>query len=249
MPKIISLIGAKGGTLKTSTVASICHLFAVAGLNVTLLDADPQGTLTRRCGLKRSEYPLSADPQAVRLNGMPKTAGRIFLLPGGRSLEVADEEGITALIVRARSLGSDLVLVDTPPALGPVVRASIRAADLVVVPLPPGMEGVEGFGDVRAVAGSVAPETPVRAFIALAHLRSRILRWTLGNFHRTFPGVLYDDVVVPFEMAAVEARSLSLPVSASKPLSRSAGAYRALARAVAQDLGLDAQIGGEVQNG
>ncbi|HWV58637.1 MAG TPA: ParA family protein [Longimicrobiales bacterium] len=245
MSKTIAFVGAKGGTLKSSSVAAVGHLYAAAGLKVTLMDADPQGTLTRRCGLRRSPDPLGDDPVLLGLGTDLPATSRLCLLPGGRALEAADEYKIATHLDRARSGNADLVLVDTPPTLGPVVRASLRAADLVVVPSPPGLEALDGYGDIRAAAEALGHGVPIRAVVVLAHTRSRILRWTIDEFGRAFPGVLYD-VIVPIEMAAAEAGTMRQPVTHYAPRSRSAAAYRALARDMARDLNLGADIRKEV---
>lgn len=233
---IITLVGSKGGTLKTSSAHSLSHLFCHAGFEVVLLDLDPQASLTRRVGLERSQNPLSNTPVAIEPASGP---GRIFLIPGGRAMEAAGEDDVRRHIQKAVDLDFDVLLIDTPPTFGPVVRASLTQSHLVVVPCPPGIEGLEGFGDAKAILGSVAPNTPIRAFIALAHLRSRILRWTKEEFRTAFPGALIEEVVVPFEMAAAEAGTVRAPVTVSAPHSRSAAAYRVLAQAVAQELALD----------
>lgn len=238
MAKILIVVGAKGGTLKTSTVAALGHYFAASGLNVAMLDGDPQGTLTRRSNYSRHEDPLGAEPVALQADRTPGTPGRLVLLPGGRRLEAASEEEMAAHIRRANSLGTDVVLLDTPPALGPIVRASLRAADLVLVPCSPGMEALEGYGDMLEASTSLSPRTPVRALIVLAHRRSRILRWTIAQYKDAFPGALLADIVIPIEMAAAEAGTVRRPVTGCAPRSRTARAYRTLARAVAAELGL-----------
>lgn len=242
MSKTIAIVGAKGGTAKSSSAAALGHLYAAAGLDVLLVDADPQGSLTRRFALRRAATPLAAPPVALTLDGMAEDAGSLSLLPGGRALEAADEHRITAHLERAASLGTDLVLVDTPPALGPIVRAAMARADLVLVPCVPGEESLDGYGDMRTVAHALRPDVRVRAVLVLAHTRSRILRWSAAQLQAAYPDGLYADIVVPHEMAAAESGTLHLPVTLAAPRSRSAAAYRALARAVAADLALSVHV-------
>lgn len=84
MPMTISIVGAKGGTAKSSTAHALAHVFAAAGLDVVLVDADPQGSLTRRLGLERATNPLATDPLAILpVDGGAGIASQITLFPGG----------------------------------------------------------------------------------------------------------------------------------------------------------------------
>lgn len=239
----ISIVGAKGGTAKSSTAHALAHVFAAAGLDVVLVDADPQGSLTRRLGLERATNPLATDPLAILpVDGGAGIASQITLFPGGRALEAADEDRFAAHLRRATGLGSDLVLVDTPPALGPIVRAAMSGSDLILVPCCPGAESLDGLADMRAAAHDVRPGVQVRAVMVLAHRRSNILRWTQTTAESLFPDTMYADVTIPFEVAAAEAGTLGMPVTASAPRSRAATAYRELTRRLSADLGLRVHI-------
>jgi chromosome partitioning protein len=233
--KTIAVVGAKGGTCKSASTYALGHLFAVEGHTVVLVDCDPQGTITRTCGLSRTPDPIEAEPVTLDLAG---TDGRIRLLPGGRALEAADAAQVDAHLDRAASLGADLVLVDTPPALGPIVRSAMRRADMVLVPCHTGQESLDGFADVRTVAGTLRPETAVRAYFVLTQSRFRVFKWSFKEFTAAYPGALYPDIVVPYEVRAAEAATLHLPVTAAAPRGRATEAYRQLATAVATDLGL-----------
>lgn len=232
-PKLIALVGAKGGTCKTSSVAALGHLLA-SSLRVLMVDLDPQGSLTRRFDFDRVPKPLTTPPIVVpAANG--GLGDRLRLAPGGRALEGESFERLERHLARAVAADTDIVLIDTPPALGPAVLATARVADLVVVPAEPGEESLIGFGDMKAAIHGVKSEAIVRSVIVKAHMQSNILRTTLATFRAAYPGVLYE-AVVPFEVAAAEAGWLHMPVTASAPRSRSAAAYRQMASAIALDL-------------
>lgn len=237
MTQKIAIVGAKGGTTKSSTTAALGHLFAAAGNDIVLVDGDPQGSLTRRFGLPRAAEPLSAAPITLHLEGLTNP-GSMRLLPGGRALESAGEVEIGEHLKRAYVLGADLMLIDTPPTIGPMVRNAMAVADLVVIPCTPGQESLDGYGDMRAVARELNPSLPVRALLVLARSRTRILAWSEQAFAEAYPGSLYSGIVVPHEVAAAESGTLHVPVTISAPKSRSADAYQSLAQAIATDLGL-----------
>lgn len=236
MPKLICLVGAKGGTLKTASVAAIAHLGAKAGLSVLMVDADPQADLTSRSGHARVTDPLSEEPVEVSYADPKGARVMLRLLRGGRSLEGADLHAVSRHIARGGMLGADVVVVDTPPALGPITTAAIRHSDLVLVPAVPGRESLERINDVLAVAATNA-NPPVRVLITLAVRRSNIFRWMCEEVDRLYPGRRIQHVV-PVEMAAGEAALYESPVTAFAPRSANALAFRGIAEEVWTALGL-----------
>jgi chromosome partitioning protein len=222
MPKVLSLVGAKGGTLKTASVASIAHKAAQAGLCVDMVDADPQADLTSRSGFDRVFDPLSAPPVAVSYADEPSLALR--LLRGGRSMEGADFAAAARQIARAVELGGDLVVIDTPPALGPLTTAAIAASDLVLVPAVPGKESLERINDVLTVARAHG-NPAVRVMLTLVNRRSNLLQWMRREVETRYPGVQISPVI-PFEMSGGEAALYETPVTIYAPRSHNAAAYR-----------------------
>lgn len=242
-----AIVGAKGGTTKTSTVAALGHLYAAAGSDVVMIDLDPQASLTRRHGLARVADPLQATPVVLNLEGMPPDAGRLVLMPGGRAMEARGVETIERHIRSAVAHGS-IILIDTPPTLGPAVIAALRAAKLVLVPCTAGFEALDGFADMRAAAIGIDPCKTVRALWVLAQPNWKVLKYSRKAAEDAFPGCFYHDVVVPVEVAAVESGLHHLPITLLAPHSRSATAYRSLAGALATDLALNIENAEEAPN-
>jgi chromosome partitioning protein len=245
MTQVVAFVGAKGGTLKTASVAAVAHLAAKGGLSVVMLDGDPQADLTSRSGFARVADPLTAELVPVQFKGEPEMDLR--LLRGGRSMEAADVSVAERHIRRAVESGADLVFIDTPPALGPITTASIRAAGLVVIPAMPGKESLERSHDVMSLArgGSAMPQ--VRILLTLAHLQSNLFRWMVEQVDALYPGARMRPVI-PYEMPAGEAALFEVPVTVSAPRSRSSLAYCEVSADVIERLGLritaPARVGG-----
>jgi chromosome partitioning protein len=233
--KTIAVRGAKGGTLTSTTCLALGHLLALDGHEVVIVDADPQGTITRTCGLSRVPDPLTADVVTLDLAG---TDGRIRLLPGGRALEAADGAQMDVHLARAADIEADVLLIDTPPTMGPIVQSAVGRADIVLVPCHTGRESLDGYSDVRTLAGELRPDLAVRAYIVLTHDWYRVCKWSQLAIETAYPGGLYPGVVVPLEAAAASAASMDLPVTAAVPRGRATAAYRKLLKAVARDLAL-----------
>lgn len=226
MPKLISLVGAKGGTLKTASVAAIAHLCAKGGRSVMMVDVDPQADLTSRSGYPRVADPFCEDPVDVLFPGSREGSLPLRLMRGGRSMEGADLSATSRHIARAGMFGADLVVVDTPPALGPITTAAIRHSDLVLVPAVPGKESLERINDVLGVVAAHST-SPVRVLITLAVRRSNLLRWMQGAVDEHYPGIRLEPVV-SVEMAAGEAALYEAPVTLFAPRSSNAAAFRAV---------------------
>ena len=108
---MIAVINLKGGSAKTTTAMALAEAASRDGLDVTVLDADPQGDATSWAdGAETDGTPLPYQVGNVNAAGLRRIARR----------------------------GSDgLLIVDCPPA-GSVVDVAADAADLVVVPATQG---------------------------------------------------------------------------------------------------------------
>jgi len=108
---VLTLASQKGGSGKTTLAAhlAIAAESMLAG-RVTLIDADPQGSLSQWWNARDAATPLFARCRIAEL---------------GRDLE------------RLSDAGMALVVIDTPPAILETVVEIIRQSDLVVVPVQP----------------------------------------------------------------------------------------------------------------
>jgi chromosome partitioning protein len=113
--QIITVAQHKGGAGKTTLVAHLAVSWAELGRRVALLDTDPQGSLgawyrQRQSGLGRRAQPMAyAAATSWRVSAELDRLSRI----------------------------SDVVLVDTPPSVGPDRRPSLKISAAVLVPVQP----------------------------------------------------------------------------------------------------------------
>lgn len=109
LSKILVVLNGKGGVGKTTTAINLAATFAETQ-RVLLVDADPQGSATWWVDRNRN----------------------------GIGFDLAQETNPT-LLSDLRTVGNyDVVIVDTPPALGSeALAAVVPAADYVVLPTPP----------------------------------------------------------------------------------------------------------------
>ena len=144
-PKVIVVANGKGGVGKTTTTMALSGILAEK-YKVLAVDADSQGSLS--WWIKRSEKSMGFD-LAQETN--PELLGRL--------------QKIT---------GYDLVVVDTPPALGSKVLAAVVAiADYLILPTPPAPMDLAVL--VETVKTTVMP-TGVAHRVLLTRVDQRSLR-------------------------------------------------------------------------
>lgn len=236
MTRTLSLIGAKGGTLKTASVAAIAHVMAKTGLRIVMADLDPQGDLTTRSGLTRVANPLEAEPVRVGYEGEPELP--LWLLRGGRSMETADFDAASRHLSRAADLDPDLIVVDTPPALGPATRAAAAAADYVLIPSEPGRESLVRIHDVIGIATEDGHNPIIRILITKANPQTKLYQWMIDSVDDLYPRRRSSRFIAQ-ETAAAESAIFDRPVTVSAPKSKSAIAYCDVAADIIGRLGIE----------
>lgn len=239
MPTVISLVGAKGGTLKTASSAAIAHLLAQTDNRVLMIDADPQGDLTKRSGFNRVAEPLRAEPVPVVYEGAG--ALDLWLLRSGRSQESFDLAQMRRQIGRSSDIEADLVVIDTPPALGPITIAAIEASDLIVVGIRPGREGLEGFTDVVQLANRYG-QPLIRGLISDAKPGTVILSLSQDHLDDRYPGLRFGPYV-PNEVDCAMDAFNNRPSTVGSPHSRSAVAYLDVTAEIIGLLGIEQKKG------
>jgi len=142
--KSIAVALQKGGTGKTTTVATLAHALAMAGFNILAVDLDPQGNLALAFGLDPAPglYRLLIDKRTPR-DCMVRARPNLDLIPGDRSTARAKEQITSALrreecLMRAIKplLGQyDFIFFDCAPSLDILNIAALVSSDWVIMPV------------------------------------------------------------------------------------------------------------------
>ena len=135
--KVISIVCQKGGTSKTTTAINLAIEAMSCGLEVALIDLDPQ---VSACDWKdiRGEK-----PPVVAATPVPHLA---------RALKAA------------REAGADLAIVDTAGRTNDAAAAAAREADLVLIPLQPSLIDLKTLGATLEII-RLAGGKPSRALL------------------------------------------------------------------------------------
>jgi chromosome partitioning protein len=182
-PRRIAFINEKGGSAKTTLVASIASYLALhRGRRVLAIDMDPQGQLGKVLGVdvrrqRRSAIDLVLDSLLgdAGLDGARESAAlprvktripRLDLVVANKSLalfphwgggEEPDPTGrLAAALDAAPELSEyDFVLFDAPPSFGPLTLSVLRAAREIVVPVPLTFLALDGCAELLRTVETV----------------------------------------------------------------------------------------------
>jgi len=180
--RTVAIVSQKGGVGKTTTAVTLAHGLALEGMEILLLDTDPQGQcatlldLEHEAGVFRWLGAREPVANVVRETGRD----RLRLIPGDKTTVEAQlllnyrGETLEALYsARAdlETLGVDVVVMDTAPSVGGLQDAAIMAADEIVVPVACDYLSLER-----------APET----FATMAAVRDRGWAGNLAGVQPTF---------------------------------------------------------------
>jgi chromosome partitioning protein len=135
---VVSLVGQKGGTGKTTVALGLAVAAAHAGHTVAVIDLDPQATASKWKDRRAEENPAVVSAQASRLKP---------------ALDVA------------RSSGADFVIIDSACRSDDSALAAARAADLILIPTRTSileLETLPAVTDLLRIVGGM-----VRSFVVL----------------------------------------------------------------------------------
>lgn len=207
--KVLSIVCQKGGTSKTAVATNLAVEAIAAGLEVVVVDLDPQVSASDWKDLRGDAAPVVAASPTPHLE---------------RALKAAADAG------------ADLAIIDTAGRTNDAAHAAAKAADLVLVPLQPSLADLKTLGatlDIIRVSGSKPTRAVLTRVKAAGARHEDTAVWLKEQGVEVCPAMLGDRVVYQ------DAYAQGLGVSEMEPNGKAAGEVRDVYKYVCKLLDLD----------
>lgn len=184
--KTIAVINQKGGVGKTTTSANLGDAVSMRGMDVCLIDLDPQAHLSLHFGLEPANDTASVYDVLLGEATLSEAAERIrptlCVLPTSTDLAGAEVElanrpqwqfSLRRGLDAAQTLPHRFVFIDCPPSLGLLTLNALTAADEVLIPLQPHFLAMQGLAKlletIQSVHDHLNPRLRVRGVVLCMH--------------------------------------------------------------------------------
>jgi chromosome partitioning protein len=246
MGKILGVVNQKGGVGKTTTAINLAACLALEGLNILLVDCDPQANASSGLGFQRDDnrhsiYEVLMGDSPAEQVILPTEIELLSILPGSKNLIGANIE-LAAAPDRALRLrralepvqaNYDLVILDCPPALDLLTLNALAAANTLIVPMQAEYFALEGISEListlERVRAAFNPSLTIEGvLLTMYDDRTNLAQQVTETLRAYFRDRLFH-TVIPRNVRLAEAPSHGKPVALYDARSRGTEAYFELA--------------------
>jgi chromosome partitioning protein len=258
--RILTVANQKGGVGKTTTTVNLAAGLAQAGLNVLVVDNDPQGNASTALGLEHrsgtpsiyevlvEDEPMATTVQACAdvpgLWGVPATidlSGAEIELVSLVSRETRLRRALDAYLQQREENGEeriDYVFVDCPPSLGLLTVNAFVTAREVLIPIQCEYYALEGLSQllktIELIKAHLNPSLSVSTILLTMYDgRTNLAQQVAEEVREHFPRQTLK-TTVPRSVRISEAPSHGQTVITYDPGSTGALAYLEAAREIAE---------------
>jgi chromosome partitioning protein len=257
--RVLTVANQKGGVGKTTTTVNLAAALALQGLEVLVVDLDPQGNASTALGVAHhAEVPSIYD---VLIDGRPlhevvaPVAGIDGLWCAPATIDLAGAEiELVSLVARETRLEKaisaydewcrehrdtrlDYVLIDCPPSLGLLTVNALVAAPEVLIPIQCEYYALEGVGqllrNIELVKAHLNPDLHVSTvLLTMYDARTRLAAQVADEVRTHFSATVLR-TTIPRSVRISEAPSYGQTVMTYDPGSTGALSYLEAAREMA----------------
>lgn len=256
MCKVIAIANQKGGVGKTSLTANLGVGLASQGKKVLLVDADPQGSLTKSLGYQTRDDIIRGTLASVLdsiinnrdiLDCLLHHKENITLLPSDKDLEDIETQLVITLhrefrlkkYIDSVRADYDYILIDCMPSLGLVTINALVAADSVIVPLQAQFLSLKGLEQLIETINSLRDEglnpylTIDGLLLTMVNLRTVHTRQIIDKLISYYGQYLHIfQTYIPHSIRAAETSANGTSIFLYDPKGKVAKAYRDLTKEV-----------------
>ena len=253
-PRIMAVVNQKGGVGKTTTAVNLAVGLGYGGLNVVVVDLDPQGNASTALGVEHRngepgtyEVLLDESPVADHVQDSPEGPNVKVLVAtvdlAGAEIELVSVVSRETRLKRAidqyvASHDVDYVIIDCPPSLGILTVNAFVAARELLIPIQCEYYALEGLSQLQRtismVQAGINPELQLSTVILTMFDARTQLSSDVSEQVRIFFPEQTMETVIPRSVRVAEAPSYGQSVLTYQPASAGGQAYLAAAEELAR---------------
>jgi chromosome partitioning protein len=255
--RIITIANQKGGVGKTTSAVNLAASMSLAGLNVLVIDLDPQGNASTAFGIDHYEdasgsFDVLLDGESIAdMMSAAKGFDSLWVLPATLDLAGADIDLISTVAEAERPFllkaalaefladhEMDYVFIDCPPSLGLLTINALAAVKEVLIPIQCEFYALEGVQQllrtIEFAKERLNPELEVSTILLTMYNATTNLSASVVEEVRGYFGKKVLQTVIPRSIYVAEAPSFGQSVMTYDPGSTGAVAYLAAAREITE---------------